>query len=132
VKDAPAYEIRQTKISRQKLPAADIHREKDLRERFHRALESSPHWKYFVPENPFSDHTGLRTLDDYLNGFKHHLPEIYEETFRIESCIKIFLENRSDAVLAHLLVSLQHMGRNHISFVQQTLEWAAEDISWSI
>lgn len=132
LKDSPSYEIRQTKISRQKHPAADFHREKDLRERFHRALESSPHWKHFIPENPFSDETGLHTLDDYLHRFSHHLPEIYEETFRIESCIKTFLENRSDAVLADLLVGLQHMGRNHISFVQQALEWAAEDISWSI
>ena len=133
LKDSSSYETKRTRVRSQKLPKADIHREKDLRERFQLALASSPHWKYFAPEeNAFSDEIGLRTLDDYLHSFSLHLPEIYEETFRIESFIKIFLENRSDDALVGLLVGLQHMGRNHISFVQQTLECAAEDISWSV
>ena len=132
LKDSTSYETKKTKFPRKKFPVADIHHEKDLRERFRRALESSPHWEHFIPENPFADETGLHTLDDYLHRFTLHLPEIYEETFRIETDLKIFLENLSDEVLAHLLVSLQHMGRNHISFVLQTLEWAAEDISWTV
>jgi hypothetical protein len=132
LKDSPSYETKKTKFPRQKLPVADIHSEKDLRERFRRALESSPHWEHFIPDNPFSHETRLHTLDDYLHRFTHHLPEIYEETFRIESDLNIFLENLSDEVLAHLLVSLQHMARNHISFVLQTLEWAAEDISSTV
>jgi hypothetical protein len=60
-----------------------------------------------------------------------HLAEVYEETFRIESCVRSFLKNRNDAVMAHLVVGLEHMGRNHISFVQQALEWAANDLSWA-
>jgi hypothetical protein len=130
LKDSPSYEANRTEAHGQKLIGANNQREIELRKRFQRALASSPHWKHFVPENPFSDETGLRTLDDYLHRFSHHLPEIYEETFRIESYIKIFLENRSEEALAGLLVGLLHMGRHHISFVQQALEWAADDISW--
>src|SRR6267378_1141270 len=73
LKDSSSYETKKTKFPRRKLPVADIHREKDLRERFRRALESSPHWEHFIPENPFCDATGLHTLDDYLHRFTLHL-----------------------------------------------------------
>jgi hypothetical protein len=58
---------------------ADIGRESILRKRLREKLESSPHWTHFSPENPFSEVTGLRTLQDYIDSFALHLPEIYEE-----------------------------------------------------
>ena len=32
--------------------------------------------------------------------------------------------------LINLVVGLQHLGRNHISFVHSALEWAAAEDSW--
>ena len=59
-----------------------------------------------------------------------HLPEIYEETFRVEDCAKDFMTNQSSAFLAQMIVGMEHLGRNHISFVQQALQWASADINW--
>jgi hypothetical protein len=69
-------------------------------------------------------------LEDYLNVFLLHLPEIYEETLRIEALVKAFRKNLDKAVLTRLEVSLEHMARNHISFVRFALEWAADESSW--
>ncbi len=109
---------------------ADALREKRLREKLKHKLESSPSWSHFRPENPFSELTGLRTVRDYTDRFTLHLPEIYEETFRAEICTREFLTNQSAAALARLGVALQHLGRNHIGFVLQALEWAADEGSW--
>jgi hypothetical protein len=109
---------------------ADALREKRLREKLKHKLESSPSWSHFRPENAFSELTGLRTVRDYTERFTLHLPEIYEETFRAEICTKEFLTNQSASALARLVVALQHLGRNHIGFVLQALEWAADEGSW--
>jgi hypothetical protein len=109
---------------------ADALREKRLREKLKHKLESSPSWNHFRAENPFSEITGLRSVQDYTERFTLHLPEIYEETFRAEIYIKEFLANHSASALSQMFVALQHLGRNHISFVLQALEWAADDGSW--
>jgi hypothetical protein len=109
---------------------ADALRERTLREKLKHELESSPSWNHFWPENPFSELTGLRSLQDYTDKFTLHLPEIYEETFRAEACTKDFLTNRHASALAQLVVALQHLGRNHIGFVLQALEWASDEGSW--
>jgi hypothetical protein len=106
-------------------------RERNLREKFRERLESSPCWIHFKPQNPSSADTGLKTLQDYIEKFTLHLPEIYEETLRVEVCAKSFLNNHNDSALAQLVVGLQHLGRNHISFVLQALEWAADEDSWN-
>jgi hypothetical protein len=49
----------------------------------------------------------------------------------VEYCAKSFLIKQNDSSLAQLIGGLQHLGRNHISFVQQALAWAADDISWN-
>ncbi|MBB5056346.1 hypothetical protein HDF16_001015 [Granulicella aggregans] len=108
----------------------DTVREMKLRAELGRKLELPTSWPGFIPYNPFSDITRLRTLKDYTASFTLHLPEIYEETFRIEACAKSFLADRNSSVLAQLLVGLQHLGRNHASFVLPALEWAADEGSW--
>ena len=111
--------------------SVNIFREKKLREELQQRLESSDCWNHrFKPENAFSDWTGLRCTRDYTERLVTHLPEIYGESFRVEACAKEFLASHRDRVLADLVVGLQHLGRNHISFVLQTLEWAADDLSW--
>lgn len=109
----------------------DTLREKTLREKLQQRLESSPCWgQRFKPENSFSELTGLRGWRDYTDKFTVHLPEIYGESFRVEACVKDFLASHDGSALAQLVVGLQHLGRNHISFVLQALEWAADEDSW--
>lgn len=105
-------------------------REAALRKRFRRRLESLPCWSFFEPSNAFSESTGLKTRQHYLDSFASHLPEIYEETLHVESCARAFLRTSSGAELAALMVGLEHLGRNHISFVHFALEWAADEGSW--
>jgi hypothetical protein len=130
VRNLPALEAITSKGSGSARVRADMLREKDLRENLRHELESSPSWKHFRPENPFSEITGLRSLQDYTDRFTLHLPEIYEETFQAEVWTKDFLANRSASALAQLVVALQHLGRNHIGFVLQALEWASDEGSW--
>lgn len=109
----------------------DTLREKTLREKLQQRLESSASWvHHFKPENSFSELTGLRSRRDYTDKFTLHLPEIYEESFRVEACTKDFMATHDGSALAQLVVGLQHLGRNHISFVLQALEWAADEDSW--
>lgn len=109
----------------------DTLREKALRERLQQKLESSTCWdRHFKPENSFSELTGLRSRRDYTDRLTLHLPEIYEESFRVEACAKDFLASHDGSTLAQLVVGLQHLGRNHISFVLQALEWVADEDSW--
>lgn len=109
----------------------DTLREKSLRENLLQRLESSTCWsRCFKPENSFSELTGLRSRQDYIDKLTLHLPEIYEESFRVEACTKDFLARREGSTLAQLAVGLQHRGRNHISFVLQALEWVADEDSW--
>jgi|GEM_PF-5387414 len=105
-------------------------REMKLRAELKRRLESSNGWPGFIPQNSFSNLTGFRTLRDYADSFTLHLPEIYEETFRVEACTKSFLADHNGAALAQLSIGLQHLGKNHASFVLQPLEWAADEGSW--
>lgn len=109
----------------------DTLREKTLREKLQQKLESSTCWvHHFKPENSFSELTGLRSRRDYANKLTLHLPEIYEESFRVEACAKDFSASHDGSALAQLVVGLQHLGRNHISFVLQALEWVADEDSW--
>lgn len=130
VRDLTALETVSSKSGSSGHVRVDTVREKNLREKLKQELESSPCWGYFKPDNPLSEFTGLRNLQDYLDRFTLHLPEIYEETFRLESCTKEFLASHDRAALAQFTVGLQHLGRNHISFVLQALEWAADEDSW--
>ena len=110
---------------------ADTLREKALREKLQQKLESSTCWNHdFKPVNSFSELTGLRSRQDYTEKLTLHLPEIYEESFRVEACAKDFLASHDGSALAQLVVGMQHLGRNHIGFVLQALEWAADEDSW--
>jgi len=113
--------------------AADVIRERHLRDGLRQVLESSVSWQRdFKAENDFSDSTGLRTRGDYAAKITLHLPEIYEESFRVEALAKRFLQSHTNGTLEDLAVGLQHLGRNHIGFVLQTLEWAADEGSWHL
>jgi hypothetical protein len=101
-----------------------------LRGRFRERLQSFP-WSCFVAENAFSVFTGLNTTEDYLRRFSLHLPEIYTESLRLEQDVYAFAKYLDGQSRADLLVGLQHVSRNHISFVIQALAWAADPDSWN-
>jgi|UPI00037BBCC4 hypothetical protein len=101
-----------------------------LRRRFRERLQSFP-WSSFEAENAFSVFTGLNTTEDYLRRFSLHLPEIYTESLRLEQDVHAFAKYSDGRSRADLLVGLQHVSRNHISFVIQALEWAADLDSWN-
>ncbi len=101
-----------------------------MRQQFKERLRLLSCWSSFTAENAFSQFTNLRKLDDYLNSFALHLPEVYEQTFSAERYAVTFIENQSASALIYLIIDLQHMCRNHISFVHFALEWAAEESSW--
>jgi hypothetical protein len=129
-KSLHALEADASESGRADVVSANIAHEMRLRAELRNKLTSSSTWLGFTPENSFSDLTGLHELQDYVNNLTLHLPEIYEETFRIEICTKDFLTSHNNSVLAQLAISLQHIGRNHISFVLQVLEWVADEDSW--
>ena len=130
MKNLPAMEAVSSKDDSDRV-RVDTVREKILREKLQQRLESSTCWSHhFKPENSFSELTGLRSLRDYADKLTLHLPEIYEESFRVEACTKDFLASHDGSALAQLVVGLQHLGRNHISFALQALEWAADEDSW--
>ena len=111
-------------------PSSDNVRERKLREELMQRLNASDGWPGFIPRNAFSDLTGFSTLRDYVGTFHLHLPEIYEESFRVEAYAERFLADHNEATLAMLSVALEHLGRNHASFVLQPLGWAADELSW--
>jgi hypothetical protein len=132
IKNLPSMEAVSSKGNSDRIRGVMLReREEDLRERLLRELEFSACWKrQFKPENAFSELTGLRSRRDYIDKLTLHLPEIYEESFRVEACAKDFIASRTGSALAQLAIRLQHLSRNHISFVLQALEWAADEDSW--
>jgi len=109
----------------------DSKRELEFRSKIKIRLESPAIWAWFEPDNPFSVMSDLRVLKDYKNSFTLHLPEIYEETFRVESCAKDFMKSASSSTLTELAVGLNHLARNHIGFVLHALEGVTDESSWN-
>lgn len=131
MKNVPGMEVVSSKDN-SALIQCDLLREKALREKLQQMLESSTCWvHHFEPDNPFSELTGLRSRRDYTDRLTLHLPEIYEESFRVEACTKVFKASHDGSALAQLVVGLQHLGRNHVSFVLQALESVADEDSWN-
>jgi hypothetical protein len=113
------------------LRGIDSKREIEFRAKLKIRLESPAIWAWFEPDNPFSEMSGLRTLQDYKSSLTLHLPEIYGETFRVESCAKDFMKSASSSTLTELGVGLNHLARNHIGFVLHALEGVTDESSWS-
>lgn len=110
---------------------SDVRREFELRERMKQILEAWPHWARFHAEHAFSDLNGLRNTSDYIGSFVLHLPEIYEETIRVQKAVAGFLSHLSARRLVEIELGLQHMGRNHILFVLPALEWVSAEEQWN-
>ena len=112
------------------IPRSDVSRERELRQRIKHRLEASPVWSQFNANNPMAELFGLRSVEDYLRNFELHLPEIYEETFRIEELALLLVAVPRSAEISFLLVALQHAGQNHIHFLEPALDWASDEDYW--
>ena len=108
----------------------DIQRETALQHKITDRLESALPWKLFRTTNQFSRWTGLWDRRDYVERLALHLAEVYEQTIGTEKRVTDFLADRSPRAFADISVGLEHLGRNHISFVLQALQWAADESSW--
>jgi hypothetical protein len=117
--------------SSQTLPSCDVKREMELRIRMENRLEAPPVWSEFKIDNPLAKILGLHSIQDYIGSFRLHLPEVYEETFRIEQMALLCIADPNRAVLNRLMVALQHVGLNHINFVQPALGWASDEDFWN-
>jgi|HubBroStandDraft_6_1064221.scaffolds.fasta_scaffold900423_2 hypothetical protein len=111
-------------------PKQDVRREHDLRERLKRVVESLPVWSQFNWQNPLAKAAGLLSVEDYINSLQLHLPEIYEETLILEERASTLLQTRSRRIATEITIGLQHMGRNHISFLQPALDWLSDEENW--
>jgi hypothetical protein len=112
------------------LDRADYKFEHSLRKGLRERLASSTSWSHFHPDTPLAVKMGLRTTQDYINSFALHLPEVYEETHRLERCARATAISRSQLALAELEVSLKHAAHNHICFVQPAMQWAMNEDNW--
>jgi hypothetical protein len=131
-KDIPRLWHLASKRAKRNVPRCDIQREQLLRSRIEEQLESSSCWIYFKLGGVASLFPNLQTLRDYTNSFALHLPEIYEETIRLDACATSFMETHDKRALADMVVGMQHMARNHISFVLPALELAADEDHWAV
>ena len=75
--------------------------------------------------------SGLRSVQDYIQNFQLHLPEIYEETILVEHYSSAFRGTQSNSALTWMLTGLEHLGRNHSYFVQPALDLASDEDSWT-
>lgn len=129
--EAGLYNRLSKKKVNEPLRRLDVKRELDLRAKLKTRLDSPAIWIWFEPDNPFSEMSGLRSLEHYKRSFALHLPGIYAETFRVENCANDFMKSRSSSSLTELAVGLDHLARHHIGFVLHALEGVTDESSWS-
>ena len=108
----------------------DVKRFAALREDFETQLKSLPCWASFEPRCAFSEVTGLFRVDDYLNSFSAHLPEIYEATLCVRDYADSLLLEPTDIAIAGITTGLEHMSYHHICFVLPPLQRAGSETAW--
>src|ERR1700734_1781616 len=82
-----------------------------IRAKLEQRLKSLSCWSAFDPSsNAFIAENNLHTKADYMANLVLHLPEIFGETFRTETCVSQALAagGFTDWSLAELIVGLEH------------------------
>ncbi len=72
----------------------------------------------------------LKGKKDYIDLLALHLPEIYDETIRLEDWLHRLTLDPSEAVLTRAIVSAEHLSKNHIGYVLPALEWLIDINAW--
>jgi hypothetical protein len=104
--------------------------ESRVRARLRAHLEQLTIWERYQMHNAIPASRGLRGKKDYIDSLALHLPEIYGETIRLEDWLHRLALGPTEAVLTRAIVSAEHLGRNHISYVLPALEWLADSDAW--
>lgn len=118
-------------VSRADRAATFPNREGDLRNRCSAVLRAMPCWGELDSNAPFGKITGLQSPADYIERLALHLPEIYEESIRVEGWANGLGAGSAATTLGPLVVGLEHMGRNHLLFALPALQFAADETSWN-
>lgn len=101
----------------------DLHRERDLRTRLQQRLEQLQVWNQFDSENPLAALVGLHSTKDYIQSLELHPAGDLRGNPVFGGVFECLSEQRIREVAVVTIIGLQHMGRNHISFLQPALDW---------
>lgn len=112
-----------------KLPRLKFTHGKDARLKFNNKISSLPCWGSFDPSNEFSSNNLLKTHRDYINSLQIHLPDIYDESIRINVCVRNIVAGKGDHSFEELLVRLEHVA-HHASYCRHTLELLSHWAQW--
>jgi|GEM_PF-3007310 len=107
-----------------------VEEERVMRIKLRSYLESSPIMKQFDANSSLAAMRGLRSHVDYVQSLVLHLPEIYSESIRLQTYLNNLSIQPSMDDLCAVDTCVNHMGKNHISFVLPALEWLYEESSW--
>jgi hypothetical protein len=110
---------------------SSVNIEQSIRGTLRLFFEGVPVWDDFNTENAIPMSRGLINAMDYINSLSLHLPEIYCESFRLERHLTELGRDMDESAKSRALVSVSHMGRNHISFVLPALEWLSDKDNWA-
>lgn len=101
-----------------------------IRTRLRAHLEHLTIWERYQMHNAIPASRGLKEKKDYIDSLALHLPEIYGETIRLEDWLHRLIIDPSEATLTRAVISAEHLGKNHISYVLPALEWLADADAW--
>jgi hypothetical protein len=101
-----------------------------IRTRLRAHLEKLTIWDRFQMHNAIPASRGLKEKEDYIDSLALHLPEIYGETIRLEDLLHRLILDPSETALTRALISAEHLGKNHISYVLPALEWLTDADAW--
>ena len=107
-----------------------IKTEQRIRVKLQKYLEELKIWDRYNGDHAIPIDRGLKSKADYVSTLSFHLPEIYAETISFEKYVKALSTNPSAAALAGAMVSAQHLGKHHASYVLPALEWLTNLDAW--
>ncbi len=96
---------------------SDIQREAELRTRLRDRLRSWTCWESLVAERSWASVAGLASIEDFVECLSLHLPEIHEETLRIERYLELLSVKPTGRSVAGLTTALDHVVFHHLCFV---------------
>lgn len=109
---------------------SQLQRERDYRERYRRIVESLP-WQHFRRHEMYTL-LGLNSAEKYQTNLSLHIPEMYEESFRVETYAGRLSRSTPKSSLSELEVNFSHLADNHAVFALPALKGMSEDVCWSL
>ena len=107
---------------------SDASREMAYRERYTTSLSELPLHK-FKPSG-LAELTFKWVHEDYFSALCLHVPEIYEETLRLEAYLVRFQADVSEKDLTHFEIAFRHLSENHCTFLLPVLQDLVMEGNW--